>query len=824
MAANLTTKLGQLVDVLTPDTTNTRIGVANASPTRTLDVTGTFGASGASTLGGALTYGGITLSNAVTGTGNMVLSASPTFTGTIIAAGATFSSPVTINDSTEVQLTMGGSNASQGRLRTQWDGTGAAGRVTLSAKNIAGTLTDVFRINGEGVLSTLLGPLNYGGVTLSNAVTGTGNMVLSASPTLTGTLTAATANFSGTVALTGTGGMTLTNAQSATTRIEVTNTSTNAAASAAFTLANSTNGGRLEMFSTGATPYGILQPGFVALYQNNYAAGGLALGAQNGPIIFSAASGGGLAEAMRLDTGGRLQVGTTAGTGRINMANSGGGLNQINSTGGAQEILNLYSDNNLYFSAPSNIIIRPGGGGEAARFGTNGNLGIGVTPVYSGLDISKTVTMGAATPVANTYPYPAGKYFQVMQIGADSNDYYMGFFGGYAYSASTVNILLQAKVGNTSQSCGNYISGDTTAVLAFGSLTAAATTGGNATKNEYARFDTSGNLLVGTTTASSVLSVVSASSIIGYYNSTAANGSYSVWANSGTQNGVIGSAKSLFTSGTLSNFGIRAENNLIFGIGSNEAARIDTSGRFTVGSSSSPDGGNITAFTTGAASAEMNIVCASGTSNKESILNFGSTITGSTRYSGRITYWNSDNTLRLYAPTTLTSAITISSSGAVAVAGALSKGSGSFRIDHPVPALTETHQLVHSFIEGPKADLIYRGKAELVAGAASINIDTVSTMTEGTFVVLCRDVQCFTTNESDWTPVRGSVSGNILTIVAQDDTSTAAISWMVIGERQDKHIMETEWTDEDGRVIVEPLKPVDATVTEETAENALESK
>jgi len=41
--------------------------------------------------------------------------------------------------------------------------------------------------------------ITYGGVTLSNAVTGTGNMVLSASPTLTGTLTAAAANFSGLV-------------------------------------------------------------------------------------------------------------------------------------------------------------------------------------------------------------------------------------------------------------------------------------------------------------------------------------------------------------------------------------------------------------------------------------------------------------------------------------------------------------------------------------------------------------------------------------------------------------------------------------------------
>ena len=37
------------------------------------------------------------------------------------------------------------------------------------------------------------------------------------------------------------------------------------------------------------------------------------------------------------------------------------------------------------------------------------------------------------------------------------------------------------------------------------------------------------------------------------------------------------------------------------------------------------------------------------------------------------------------------------------------------------------------------------------------------------------------------------------------DTDTACISWMVVGERCDKHMMETDWTDDNGRVIVEPL-------------------
>ena len=120
--------------------------------------------------------------------------------------------------------------------------------------------------------------------------------------------------------------------------------------------------------------------------------------------------------------------------------------------------------------------------------------------------------------------------------------------------------------------------------------------------------------------------------------------------------------------------------------------------------------------------------------------------------------------------------------------------------------MEDTHHLVHSFIEGPKADLIYRGVVDLVDGSATVNIDTVSGMTEGTFAVLCDDVQCFTTNEDNWDLVKASVSGNILTIESQNVSSTATISWMVIGDRKDQHMTDTEWTDENGKPIVEPEK------------------
>ena len=148
---------------------------------------------------------------------------------------------------------------------------------------------------------------------------------------------------------------------------------------------------------------------------------------------------------------------------------------------------------------------------------------------------------------------------------------------------------------------------------------------------------------------------------------------------------------------------------------------------------------------------------------------------------------------------------TIKGNGDTVIDGALSKGSGSFNIEHPLESKKETHRLVHSFVEGPQADLIYRGRVDLIGGDATVNIDLESGMTEGTFVALCRDVQSFTTNESGWTAVRSSVSENILTIEAQDASSTDSISWMVVGERQDDHMIDTGWTDETGKVIVEPL-------------------
>ena len=152
----------------------------------------------------------------------------------------------------------------------------------------------------------------------------------------------------------------------------------------------------------------------------------------------------------------------------------------------------------------------------------------------------------------------------------------------------------------------------------------------------------------------------------------------------------------------------------------------------------------------------------------------------------------------------------------MSVVGALSKGSGSFKIDHPLDSMKDTHDLVHSFIEGPRADLIYRGSVQLSEGTATVDLDDAATMTNGTWELLCRDPQVWVQNQDGWTQVRGSVSGSTLTITAQDGDCTDTVSWLVVAERQDEHMMDTNWTDNNGRVIVEPEKPAE---DEEEAED-----
>ena len=130
-------------------------------------------------------------------------------------------------------------------------------------------------------------------------------------------------------------------------------------------------------------------------------------------------------------------------------------------------------------------------------------------------------------------------------------------------------------------------------------------------------------------------------------------------------------------------------------------------------------------------------------------------------------------------------------------------GTKTFKIDHP---LDDTKYLMHSVIESPKADNIYRGKVELINGCAEINLDTISNMMEGTWVKLNRDTQFFLQNMEGWSKVKGEVIENKLFIYCEDTNSTDLISYMVIGERQDDAIKQSYYTDNEGHFITEVSK------------------
>jgi hypothetical protein len=142
--------------------------------------------------------------------------------------------------------------------------------------------------------------------------------------------------------------------------------------------------------------------------------------------------------------------------------------------------------------------------------------------------------------------------------------------------------------------------------------------------------------------------------------------------------------------------------------------------------------------------------------------------------------------------------------------GAMYKGSGTFRIPHPLKSEVEGEDwdLLHSFVEGPQCDLIYRGRATLVDGRATVSMDTKYGMTAGTFAWLTKDIQTFTSNETGWDAVKSSFSGDTITIECQNTSSTDTISWMVVAERDDPNIKASEITDDDGNLIIErPSEP-----------------
>jgi len=136
------------------------------------------------------------------------------------------------------------------------------------------------------------------------------------------------------------------------------------------------------------------------------------------------------------------------------------------------------------------------------------------------------------------------------------------------------------------------------------------------------------------------------------------------------------------------------------------------------------------------------------------------------------------------------------SATAISLLGTVSKTAGSFDIAHPSKG--GDWRLRHSFIEGPTCDNIYRGTATISGGSVTVDLDTVSNMTDGTWEAL--NTNPWSMVASSGNAVTWSLSGKTLTINGPDG---AVCSWMVIGERKDQGIIDSPMTDSNGKLIVE---------------------
>ena len=416
------------------------------------------------------------------------------------------------------------------------------------------------------------------------------------------------------------------------------------------------------------------------------------------------------------------------------------------STGTSQIFFGDTSDDNvgrINYDHSSNAMLFLTSATERMRIDSSGNVGIGTSSPDSALNISRDNFNSSIQTAPTNYSLTFPNFGNTGEYGNQ-----IGLSNG-TNILSSFGFVDEGAGGNT----GIYF-----------------TTGNSSSQTERLRINNNGNVGIGTSSPGAKLQVESSGTTI--IRITAGNSSDSQINFGDPDDGNIG----------MLNYD-HAQNSMKFVTNNSERMRIASNGQVLVAGTTAGD------------------------SVSEIIVDNGSaTSTYGFRHQGGGKYMRMGCPNSAYAYFETNSSAGFFMDGNTFVNGTLSKSSGSFKIDHPLPSKNSTHHLVHSFTESPQADLIYRGKVDLVNGTATVNIDTVAGMTEGTFVLLNRDIQCFTSNETGWIAVKGSVSGNTLTITAQDNTCDDTISWMVIGERQDQHMYDTSWTDENGKVIVEPLK------------------
>jgi hypothetical protein len=128
----------------------------------------------------------------------------------------------------------------------------------------------------------------------------------------------------------------------------------------------------------------------------------------------------------------------------------------------------------------------------------------------------------------------------------------------------------------------------------------------------------------------------------------------------------------------------------------------------------------------------------------------------------------------------------------------------NFKIAHP---LGLNKSLYHGCVESSRFDNIYRGKKKVINGTCEVDIDnecnTTGGMTAGTFMALNSNFSLYVRNNKTYDRVYGIINGSKITINCENIADEIEIDWLVIGERQDKYVINVPMTTNIGSLICE---------------------
>ena len=494
------------------------------------------------------------VSNAITGTGNVVMSASPTLTGTANVAGLTASEQIAstqtgsattgagqlyLNGATSNRIDFNSNGATTPSFTTRSDGT----KITLFPA-LSGSQVD-YAIGISAATQWYSVPVNsnsfffkwFGGETQIASLDGTGVLTLAGNPVLSGGTANGVTYLNGSKVLT---------SGTALTFDGTIFKNDNASAAADISIRSASGNAAFMRIAGNANALGTSSFDFVQGADSS----GFVFNRANAPIIFGVNN----SEAMRLTSTG-LGIGTTTPGAKLSVRSSdlyaatfntnntaseiskisiGGYLDAAGGTGGTVAI---GSDHNHGISLLSSMVFYTNNGtiGERMRLDSSGNLGLGVTPSAWGSGFSVLQLESKAALIGNNGATYLG------------NNWYSNAGNKYIGTGQAALYAVSAGV----HSWFNAPSG---------------TAGNPITFTQAMTLDASGNLGIGTTSPAAKLDVFKASSVDQYWRT----GVVSMYLQSSDS-----AAKGIF--GTVTN------HPLSFYTNGGEQARIDTSGNLGIG-------------------------------------------------------------------------------------------------------------------------------------------------------------------------------------------------------------------------------------------------